>query len=216
MWFGEVWAAEEGLSWAQRLNTKVAAIFPTTIKRKRITMVCYKKQRNILFCQTTAPLRQCCCCSRLADIHSAFELCCYRISIKTENRTKVAGTENTKKKQDINFLGCFWFRVFLCLIGKEWSKFDGEGPGICCLGQFYLIKEKLWQVLPEHQSCHSKTKVILGCKIPPVPASVHYKKKYLKPEGRVQFKRDFPYAMNPTRPYVCCSKLQYLQGAHLP
>lgn len=22
--------------------------------------------------------------------------------------------------------------------------------------------------------------------------------------------------MNPTRPYVCCSKLQYLQGAHLP
>lgn len=26
----------------------------------------------------------------------------------------------------------------------------------------------------------------------------------------------FPYAMNPTRPYVCCSKLQYLQGAHLP
>lgn len=29
-------------------------------------------------------------------------------------------------------------------------------------------------------------------------------------------RRFFPYAMNPTRPYVCCSKLQYLQGAHLP
>lgn len=42
------------------------------------------------------------------------------------------------------------------------------------------------------------------------------KNMYLKPGGRVQFKRDFfPYAMNPMRPYVCCSKLQYLQGAHL-
>lgn len=177
VWSGELWAAEEGLLWAQHLNRKVVSLFPTTTERKLITMVCYKKQGNIFLCQTTAPLWQCCCCcSTLAGNHSAFELCCYWISLKIENHTKGAGTENTKKKQDVHFLAAFVLGIFFVSLGN--NDLSMVVRAICCLGQFYLIEEwqELWQVLPEIQSSHSKAKVILGCKIPPVPASVHLKK----------------------------------------
>lgn len=181
VWPGELWAAEEGLSWAQHLNRKVVALFPTTIERKLITMVCYKKQRNILLCQTATPLWQCCCCTTLAGNHSVFEPCCYWISLKTENHTKGAGTENTKKKQDVNFLAAFVLGIFFVSLGN--NDRSAVMRVICCLGQFCLIKEwqKLWQVLPEIQSSHLKAKVILGYKI---PASVHLKKYVFEAWGK--------------------------------
>lgn len=184
VWCGELWAAEEGLSWAQHLNRRVVALFPSTIERKLITMVCYKKQRNILLCQTAAPLWQRCCCTTLAGNHSVFELCWYWISLKTENHTKGAGTESTKKKQDVHFLAAFVLGIFFVALGN--NDLSVVVSVICCLGRFCLIKEQqdLWQVLPEIRSSHSKAKVILGCKIPPVPASVHFKKYVFEAWGK--------------------------------
>lgn len=184
VWSGELWAAEGGLSWAQHLNREVVALFPTTIERKLITMMCYKKQRNVLLCQTAAPLWQCCCCSTLAGNHSEFELCRYWISLKTENHTKRAGAENTKKKQDVHFLAAFVLGLFFVWLGN--NDLSAVMRTICCLGQLYFIKERqeLWQVLSEIQSSHSKAKVTLGCKIPPVPASVHLKKYVFEARGK--------------------------------
>lgn len=184
MWPGELWAAEEGLSWTQRLNRKVVALFPTRTERKLITMVCYKKQRNILLCQTAAPPWQCCCCTTLADNHSVFELCCCWISLKTQNHTKGDSTEDTKKKQDVHFLASFVLGIFFVSLGN--NDLSVVVRVICSLGQFCLIKERqeLWQVLPEIQSSHSKAKVILGYKIPPVPASVHLKKNVFEAWGK--------------------------------
>lgn len=181
LWPGELWAAEEGLSWAQLLNRKVVALFSTTIERKLITMVCYKKQKNILLCRTAAPIWQCCCCTTLAGNHSAFELCCCWILLKTENHTKETGTENAEKKEDVNFLAAFVLGIFFVSLGN--NDLSVVVRFICCLGRFCLIKERqeLWQVLPEIQSSHLKAKVILGYKI---PASVHLKKYVFEAWGK--------------------------------